>query len=103
MSTGLCCEVMERKPGEWYYILEDAMAPQCAFDWHDYATAYGPFSSEQDTLKHLEKHHANPGGFSVFPYSEERKEDDVLQKLLDEAPANKKKLDSFSTGIFRLR
>jgi hypothetical protein len=85
MSTGLECEFRERKPGEWYYVLEDWDAPKCAWDWREYATAYGPFASEDDANGHLSDNHANPGGYGVVRYEEGRNESDVVAALLDSA------------------
>lgn len=67
MSTGLSCEFLWLKAagkpdGEWFYILEDWNAPKNAWDWHEYATAYGPFPTEAAANEHLRRHHANPGG-----------------------------------------
>ena len=66
MSTGLECLFVERKEGEWFYILEQGSAPRNCFDWMDYADAYGPFASEEVALKHLENYQANPGGWSIM-------------------------------------
>lgn len=80
MSTGLECQFHERKPGEWYYILQDWECPVGAWDWREHATAYGPFGSRESALAHLRGHHANPGGYSVTPHGEYR-EDSVLKRL----------------------
>ncbi|HSR22743.1 MAG TPA: hypothetical protein VLW53_04280 [Candidatus Eisenbacteria bacterium] len=69
MSTGLECTFIEVKPGRWYYLLEDWDAPKGAFDWREYATAYGPFDTENEAAEHLDDNHANPGGWSRTPYS----------------------------------
>lgn len=66
MSTGLECLFVERKEGEWFYILEQGGSPRNCFDWMDYADAYGPFASEEATLKHLRDYQANPGGWSIM-------------------------------------
>ncbi len=65
MSTNSNCEIIEIKTGKWYYILEDYNAPKNAWDWRDYATAYGPFRDEAAALEHLDQNHANPGGYST--------------------------------------
>ena len=67
MSTGLECVFVERSNDEWYYILEDWGAPVNAWDWMDYATAYGPFRNKKEGLEDLSRCHANPGGHSVIP------------------------------------
>jgi hypothetical protein len=66
MSTGLECLFVERNIGEWYYILEHWDAPKAAFDWLDYATAYGPFNSEEKARTDLYNNHPNPGGSSMI-------------------------------------
>ena len=86
MSTGLNCMFVERAEGKWYYILEDGWAPKDAFDWLEYAQAYGPFRTKEAALDHLDKHHANPGGFSVYSFRDKNyNERETLKKLLDEA------------------
>jgi hypothetical protein len=93
MSTGLNCDFVkiteESKPDKWYYILEHGNAPKMTWDWHEYATAYGPFSSEDEAYKHLHDNHANPGGSCAFSLPKaELEKDKVLKNLL--AKANKK-------------
>ena len=70
MSTGLECEFLwlqaNGKPdGEWFYILQDWSCPAGAWDWHEYATAFGPFATYNAAHDHLRKNHANPGGHSM--------------------------------------
>lgn len=65
MSTNSNCSFLEVKKGEWYYILEDFNAPKNAWDWREYATAYGPFRDFDTAHQHLHDHHANPGGYST--------------------------------------
>ena len=86
MSTGLECDFIEYEPGKWYYILQNGSCPRDAWDWREYATAYGPFGSEDAALGHLSRNHANPGGFSSTNYSPKNhavlEQDEVFQKLL---------------------
>ena len=46
MSTGYECLIVEAKPKKWYYILQNGSCPVGAWDWREYSTTYGPFSSE---------------------------------------------------------
>lgn len=89
MSTGLNCSFIEVKPGEWWYILEQGSAPKNAWDWREYADAYGPFTSEDLAKTHLRNNHANPGGWDVREYVEGFAPDKVLQSLLDAAKARR--------------
>lgn len=66
MSTGLECMFIEPKPNRWYYVLQDWSCPVGAWDWREYAKAYGPFRSENAANEHLRRHHANPGGSSTY-------------------------------------
>jgi len=84
MSTGLNCEFVEPKSGEWYYILEDWNAPKQAWDWRDFATAYGPFASEEEANEHLRENHANPGGAEITSH-DIYAEDETYLKLFQEA------------------
>lgn len=85
MSTGLECEFIEVAPGEWYYLLEQGSAPKIAWDWREYANAYGSFRTYEEAHKHLRDHHANPGGHTVQEYVEGFKPDNMLAELLSEA------------------
>ena len=69
---------------EWFYVLEDWNAPEEAFDWHDYATAYGPFESYEEANQHLIDKHPNPGGHMLD--AEPRTElSSVLAELFEDA------------------
>ena len=67
MSTGLNCEFIEPVENRWYYVLEDWGSPKGAWDWREYATAYGPFGSFEEARSHLDRNHANPGGYCRIP------------------------------------
>jgi hypothetical protein len=101
-STGLSCELIEWKPGEWYYILEHGNAPKNAWDWREYASAYGPFSSEEEAHDHLSNNHANPGGYSVDTYRE-RGKDEVMDRLIADAPKNTRGRGNIRNPFYRGR
>jgi hypothetical protein len=69
VSTGFECHFVERKPNQWVYILQDWDCPVGVDNWQEYATTYGPFRSLEKAHEHLRVNHANPGGWSEFPYS----------------------------------
>lgn len=88
MSTGLECEFIEAKRDQWYYLLENGSAPKNAWDWREYATAYGPFPSENAAEEHLDENHANPGGFFTHklpPGQDHAVLDDTVTKLIAKA------------------
>ena len=104
MSTGLNCEILEPTPGEWFYILEHYNAPKNAWDWHDHATAYGPFPSQAAADRHLSDNHANPGGCYVLPYQHPMKLAVNTQALLEKARTRKEPRSIYANfGIFRRR
>jgi hypothetical protein len=90
MSTGCNCEFLEVQPGRWFYVLEDYDAPKNAWDWHDNATAYGPFASEALAEQHLHANHANPGGSSTLPYREGYQPSETLTRLIAEATSRRR-------------
>lgn len=90
-STGLECEFIEYKPGQWYYFLENWDSPKGAWDWHEYATVYGPFGSEEQAIEHLQNNHANPGGWSSNPYQAGREKDPALAKMISEARSGRER------------
>jgi len=96
MSTGLECWYVEETPGKWYYVLQNRNCPVQCWDWLEYATAYGPFDSEQATTKHLHSNHANPGGHMMLRYSHDRPLRKALVELLREADKRK---SSFGSGL----
>lgn len=83
MSTGLECEFIEVPGKGHYYVLEDSSAPKDAWNWREYATAYGPFPSTDAAETHLRKYHANPGGSSERGVIDPEKE--VYKELLAHA------------------
>jgi len=82
MSTGLECQIVEHAPQHWYYVLQNWNCPVGAWDWREYATAYGPFASQDEAITHLSRNHANPGGYWVQPFVPETNSDPVLDRLI---------------------
>lgn len=73
---------------EWFYLLEDYHAPKNAWDWREYATAYGPFATLYRAIAHLRDNHANPGGYGIDPEGAPRDPgalDDVLREHFADA------------------
>jgi hypothetical protein len=85
MSTGCECQYIEVKPGEWFYILEDYHAPRNAWDWREYADAYGPFPTREKASEHLHANFGNPGGAWIRKYEEGYQPDEVEAALFDAA------------------
>lgn len=67
MSSGCNCEYRQIKTDQWFYFLENHNAPENCWDWHIFATAYGPFQTLETARTHLADNHANPGGASIEP------------------------------------
>lgn len=63
MSTGADCIFTEKKPGKWYYEIQ--RWPYGESEDYD---EFGPFSTEDKAIAHLDANHANPGGWSSHPY-----------------------------------
>jgi hypothetical protein len=90
MSTNSECDFIEIKKNVWYYILENYDAPKNAWDWREYATCYGPFSSFDIANKYLSDNHANPGGYSMNELGKNDpdvnlEKDSTLKKLIENA------------------
>jgi hypothetical protein len=93
MSTNSECLFIQTKPDEWFYVLEHRNAPKNAWDWRENASAYGPFTTEDQANEHLRNNHANPGGSTTEPLPDGVFElnlgnDKLLQELLADAPKN---------------
>jgi len=88
MSTNLECLFVKWNENEWYYALQNWDCPAHCWDWREYATAYGPFKSEEQANDHLTNNHANPGGacYERNP----NKENEVLIELIEKAENSKK-------------
>lgn len=74
-------------------------APKMAWDWREYATAYGPFESEEEANEHLSTHHANPGGYNIIEVKNPEGMDDILKELIENARKEKEKKDKFSANF----
>lgn len=85
MSTGFECYFVEATPGEWFYVLQNWDCPVGAWDWREYATAYGPFPNLEEAQTHLHKNHANPGGYSTREWSTDVRRDEVEETLIADA------------------
>ncbi len=82
MSTGLECYFFRVKDGV-FYVLQDWNCPVGAYDWCEYATAYGPFTTMDKATQHLSDNHANPGGYSRDDTEREPRE--VEKRLIEAA------------------
>lgn len=60
MSSGADCRFVEKKPGEWWYKLQEY--PYGAIEEYD---SFGPFTSYDKAVDHLDENHQNPGGWSI--------------------------------------
>jgi hypothetical protein len=58
MSTGMDCHFREKKDG-WYYDIQVNYDPEEDYDKH------GPFKTFRAAQRHLDRHHGNPGGYSI--------------------------------------
>lgn len=65
MSTGADCVFEEREPGRWWYRIQAYPYGECS----EY-TEHGPFASEEMAIAHLDRHYANPGGWSTVSHGE---------------------------------
>lgn len=63
MSTGAECRFEEREPRKWYYKIQ-----RYPYGETEDFEEHGPFSSFSKAEKHLERNHANPGGYDVAPH-----------------------------------
>jgi hypothetical protein len=86
MSTGFACHFVEPVEGEWFYVLQNWDCPVGAWDWREYATAYGPFASEDGPHEHLRRTQPNPGGHSIVTHDRYRA-DKVYEDLFADARA----------------
>ena len=87
MSTGLECEIITLvTTKEVYYLLQNWNCPVGSCDWHEYATAYGPFTDNGAAYNHLYHNHVNPGASTEYEYQPGT--DEAIDNLI--AEANKK-------------
>jgi hypothetical protein len=103
MSTGLECTFIQTTPTEWFYLLQDGDCPVSCWDWREHATAYGPFPTQDEAEDHLDRNHANPGGWSVHSLVEgatEAKLDEPVQQAIATARARPRRSER---GEYALR
>ena len=101
MSTGLnCIHLKDPRTGEWFYVLQDWDCPASCWDWREYATAYGPFTTDEAALKHRRDKHANPGGWQTH---EPEELDEVEEKLVLDAKPPKPKKSAYGSIGWRYR
>jgi hypothetical protein len=93
MSSGLECEFVEPRPGEWFYIPEN---PACDLDaqaWREEEpTCCGPFETFDEAYSDLHENYGNPGGFHKQPnayYPYYANDDAVYERLFAAARANR--------------
>lgn len=60
MSTGADCRFVEKTAGNWYYELQ-----QWPYGSNPDYDTFGPFLTFRAAMNHLDRNHANPGGFSL--------------------------------------
>lgn len=58
MSTGLDCGFTKQLDGTWVYELE-------RWDTREEYDTYGPFKTYEEAVAHLDRNHANPGGWWI--------------------------------------
>lgn len=85
MSSGLECTFIEEAEGVVWYVLQDYDCPVGAWDWMEYASAYGPFTTQTLAEAHLDRNHANPGGWNETSYKHGWKPDANFERLKVEA------------------
>lgn len=87
MSTGFECQFIEAQRGKWFCILQNWDCPVGAWDWREYANAYGPYPSENAAVEALFENEANPGGWSItnFELYLSNDPDEVESKLIAKA------------------
>jgi hypothetical protein len=85
MSTGLECEFIRTPEDTWYYALQDWDCPVGAWDWREYASAYGPFATQEEATTHLDHNHANPGGWMVHDNKDNKPIEGEWAKLIKAA------------------
>ena len=99
MSTNKACEFFEFKPSEWYYTLEHDDAPEDAWDWREFSSTYGPYTSYDEAFEHLRTNHANPGGHTIVGHSDiAAGRQKVYQELVDGVISD---TDKYTTTSFR--
>jgi hypothetical protein len=84
-SECLFFKVEEHDKIVWYYLLQDWDCPHGAWDWREYATAYGPFPSEKEAETHLHNTHPNPGGSTRQRAVIDLDDEPVLRAAVSEA------------------
>ena len=63
MSTGADCRIYEKEIDKWFYDLQT-----WPYGENPVYDTYGPFKTAALAIEHLDRNHANPGGWSLRPH-----------------------------------
>jgi len=76
---------IEPKVGEWYYLQEDPGSPSDAWEWTEYAQAYGPFPTYEAACDDQYENRPRTSGSEVLchdnPAMQYRLTDVVKEKI----------------------
>ena len=62
-------QFIETASGDWFYIIEDRDAPSDTWNWHDYATAHGPFPNLDAAQDHEYRSDSDTSGAEIVEWS----------------------------------
>jgi hypothetical protein len=62
-------QFIELASGDWFYIIEDRDAPRDAWDWHEYATAHGPFPTLEAAQDHEYNSDSDTSGAEIVEFT----------------------------------
>lgn len=86
MSTNSECEIVGLDNGQWFWVLEDYNAPKNAWDWREYASCGGPYSTADRAHADMLRGRANPGGHGKTEMTVgQAMADKVLRELIEGA------------------
>jgi len=65
-------QFVEVEGGDWFYILEERGAPKDAWDWMDYAEAFGPFKTYEEACDHEYRSRSDTSGSEIVTFASGR-------------------------------
>jgi hypothetical protein len=79
------CLYIEVEPDVWFYLAENEDSPEEAWDWREYATAFGPFDGLGDAMNHRAENRSDISGCEIRHYDADRPKAEIVRAKIDEA------------------
>ncbi len=81
------CIYIENEDSTWFYLAENEDSPEDAWDWREYATAFGPFDSLEEAADHRVDNRPDVSGCEIRRHNPSAPLPEIVREKIDEAMA----------------